>query len=89
MLNIGLSQPHIYIILNLSKNVTIYNFVNQMIGFNEYNANIVLFYVFTISGAYQLRLDFYLCAGPKVIDFSAGGDFKQILMLYVVILFYL
>ena len=28
-----------------------------------------------------LRPDFYLCVGPRVMDFAAGGDFKQMLML--------
>ncbi|NFH69368.1 hydantoinase/oxoprolinase family protein [Clostridium botulinum] len=28
-----------------------------------------------------LRPDFYLCVGPRVMDFASGGDFKQMLML--------
>lgn len=28
-----------------------------------------------------LRPDFYLCAGPRVMDFEAGGDFEQMMMI--------
>lgn len=28
-----------------------------------------------------LRPDFYLCVGPRVMDFTSGGDFTQMLML--------
>lgn len=28
-----------------------------------------------------LRPDFYLCIGPRIMDFAAGGDFEQTLML--------
>lgn len=28
-----------------------------------------------------LRPDFYLCIGPRVMDFAAGGDYKQMIML--------
>ncbi|MCQ2969901.1 MAG: hydantoinase/oxoprolinase family protein [Clostridium sp.] len=28
-----------------------------------------------------LRPDFYLCIGPRVMDFAAGGDYKQMVML--------
>lgn len=28
-----------------------------------------------------LRPDFYLCIGPRVMDFAAGGDYEQMIML--------
>ena len=32
-----------------------------------------------------LRPDFYLCVGPRVVDFDSGTDLKQTLMLMDVI----
>ncbi|MFQ9617367.1 MAG: hydantoinase/oxoprolinase family protein, partial [Clostridium butyricum] len=28
-----------------------------------------------------LRPDFYLCIGPRVMDFASGSDFEQMLMI--------